>query len=36
MFIADGGFLKIKEATDIFSGSINSIVSVGTVTIAIS
>jgi|TARA_R100000541_G_scaffold50644_1_gene57870 hypothetical protein len=36
MFIADGGFLKIKSTTDIFSGNVNATVSVGVVTIAVS
>tara|TARA_R110000737_G_scaffold67118_1_gene95187 strand:- start:43 stop:330 length:288 start_codon:yes stop_codon:yes gene_type:complete len=36
MFIADGGFLKIKSTTDIFSGSVNATASVGVVTIVLS
>jgi len=35
MFIADGGFLKIKSTTDIFSGNVNATASVGVVTIVI-
>jgi len=36
MFIADGGFLKIKGTTDIFSGSVQASGFVGSVTIVVS
>jgi len=35
MFIADGGFLKVVGKTEIFSGSVSAIGSVGTVTISV-
>lgn len=36
MFIADGGFLKIAQGGDIFSGSVSATGSVGTVTVSVS
>ena len=36
MFIADGGFLKITQGGDVFSGSVSATASVGTVTVSVS
>lgn len=35
IYIADGGFLKVVGKTEIFSGSVSAIGSVGTVTISV-
>ena len=34
-FIADGGFIKVLDKTEIFSGSVQATASVGTVTISV-
>ena len=36
IYIADGGFLKVVGKTEIFSGSFEATVSVGSVTVSIS
>ena len=36
IYIADGGFLKIVDQSDIFSGSVSATASVGTATVSVS
>ena len=36
IYIADGGFLKIVDQSDIFSGNVSATASVGTVTVSVS
>jgi len=36
MFIADGGFLKIAQGGDVFSGSVSATGFIGTVTVSVS